>query len=178
MGGVRLRVRLIRRFSRFSTAQAYSPILSAPTMRPLPLSVWNERRTVISVSTSSGESSHEGRCRLIDAISSLASSINNSRISGSICSASGATTGNGMTSVACICCAAASASSASARCPSASTSSASSFCVTATGACSSSGSTNVVSCMRFSTSRSTVRQASALSSMYQGSLRPALTVSM
>ena len=172
IGGVRVSVRLIRRLSRFSTAQQYSPIRSAPTMRPLPLSVWNDRRTVMSNSMSSGESAHEGRCRLIEAISSFASSMNSSRSSGSMCSASGDTTGSGMTSVDCMACVSVGA------------------CAVAAAACAAissvdrrivwpSDSPSTASCVsRCSTSRSTARHASALSSMYHGSLRPALTVSM
>ena len=41
-------------------AQANSLNSRAPTMRPLPLSVWNERRTVLSATDSSGFWSHTG----------------------------------------------------------------------------------------------------------------------
>ena len=169
MGGVRIRVRLIRRFNRFSTLQQYSPIRSAPTMRPLPFSVWKERRTVIRVSMSSGESIQAGRLRWMDTTSSLASSIKSSSSSGSKCSASGATTGSGMTAVAC--CASACSSAILA------TPSAVAMRIVCSIACSDAG-VDCSSLRRSATSRSTVRQASALSSMYQGSLRPAFTVSM
>ena len=92
IGGVHTSVRLISRFSRFSMLQQYSPMRSAPTIRPLPLSVWKDRRTVISVSMSSGDSAHAGKSRLMVTTSSLASSMNNSSSSGSRCSASDATT--------------------------------------------------------------------------------------
>ena len=167
MGGVRTSVRLIKRFSRFSMLQLYSPIRSAPTIRPLPFSVWNDRRTVMSVSMSSGASCQTGSLRLMDATSSLASSINNSRSSGSRCSMSVATTGNGIISVArtfaARACSSAAASPSSRAMP---------VVAAAAGAAASSCAS------RCSTSLSTARQASALSSMYHGSLRPAFTVSM
>ena len=43
----------ITRLSRFSTDHASSPMLVAPTSRPLPLRVWNARRTSVSASRSS-----------------------------------------------------------------------------------------------------------------------------
>ena len=70
---------------------------SAPTMRPLPFSVWKDRRTVISVSISLGDSAHCGKFLLTVATSSLASSINNSSNSGSICSLAPDTTAGAMT---------------------------------------------------------------------------------
>ncbi len=167
MGGVRPSVRLINLFNRFSMHQQYSAIRSAPTMRPLPLSVWNDRRTVISVSMSSGDSDHAGKSRLIVAISSLASSINNSSNSGSRCAASGATTGTGVTSTLVF------AASLSWKAAIASRSSLATLIV-----CDIATSSSVSRLRRFSRSRNTARQASALSSMYHGSLRPAFTVSM
>ena len=59
-------------------------------MRPLPLRVWNERRTVISASRSSGFWSQTGKSRWILASSSRASSMNSLTSSGSACSASAA----------------------------------------------------------------------------------------
>ena len=117
---------------------------------------------------SSGDSHQVGNVRLMDATSSFASSMNNSSNSGSMCSASRATTASGITSVACI--ESALAASVSTR---ASMSASGIFSVVA--ARESPG----FSCIsRCSTSRNTVRHNSALSSMYQGSARPAFTVSM
>ena len=48
------------RFSRFSTDQAKSPMRRAPTTRPEPFSVWKARRTRASDSRSAGFSAHSG----------------------------------------------------------------------------------------------------------------------
>ena len=58
--GERASVPSSSRLTRFSIAQANSLSSRAPTMRPLPLSVWNERRTVTSASASSGLWSQTG----------------------------------------------------------------------------------------------------------------------
>ena len=50
MLGVGSSVWLMSLFSRFSMLHANSPMSCAPTMRPLPFSVWNERRVEISAS--------------------------------------------------------------------------------------------------------------------------------
>ena len=71
------------RFSRLSMFHANSPISCAPTMRPLPFSVWNERRVLIKASEFVRSAVHSGRLRWILAISSLASSMNTSTSSGS-----------------------------------------------------------------------------------------------
>ena len=71
------------RFSRFSTAQAKSPMRRAPTTRPLPFSVWKARRTRVSDSRSAGFSAHSGNRRPTVAISSPASSMKSARSSGS-----------------------------------------------------------------------------------------------
>ena len=93
MAGERVSVLSSTRFSRFSIDQANSPSSRAPTMRPLPLRVWNERRTVMSASRSSGFSSHAGKPRWILASSSCASSMKSFTSSGSACSASGGALG-------------------------------------------------------------------------------------
>ena len=54
IGGERVSVLSSTRFNRFSTDHANSPSSRAPTMRPLPLNVWKQRRTVTSESRSSG----------------------------------------------------------------------------------------------------------------------------
>ncbi len=89
ISGLRSSVLLMTRLSRFSTAHANSPMSCAPTMRPLPFSVWNERRTLTSESWSCGFSSHSGNRRLSLVISSFASSMNSSRNSGSISRSTG-----------------------------------------------------------------------------------------
>ena len=76
----------ITRFSRFSIAQANSPMLLAPTILPLPLRVWNERRVVSSASRSSELPRQLGYWFWIDCSSSFASSMKISRISASISS--------------------------------------------------------------------------------------------
>ena len=73
--------------------QQYSPISSAPTMRPLPFSVWKARRTVSRDSRSLSSSSQAGKCTLMASIASRASSMNSSRMSGSISWPVSATTG-------------------------------------------------------------------------------------
>ena len=83
IGGVRESVLSSMRFSRFSIAQANSPSSRAPTMRPLPFSVWNQRRTVTSASRSSGFWSHSGKPCWILTISSWASSMKSFTSSGS-----------------------------------------------------------------------------------------------
>ena len=74
------------RFSMFSTFQLNSPSAIAPTSRPEPLSVWNERRTGLSFSRSETSRFHAGSCRLRLSISSWTSSTNTSRISSSMSS--------------------------------------------------------------------------------------------
>ena len=81
---LRARLPSISRFRIFSTLQQYSPISSAPTMRPLPLSVWNARRTVCSASLLSSSRSQAGNASLMVSVASRASSMKSSRISGSI----------------------------------------------------------------------------------------------
>ncbi len=56
--------------------QANSPSRSAPTIRPLPFSVWKERRTSRRASSSSGFCSHCGKSAAICATFSRASSMN------------------------------------------------------------------------------------------------------
>jgi len=81
-------VRSSTRFSMFSIFQLNSPSAAAPTSRPEPFSVWNERRTFLSVSRSSGLAFHAGRLTLMLAISSPTSSTKTSRISSSMPAAS------------------------------------------------------------------------------------------
>ena len=88
IAGERVSVLSSTRLTRFSIDQANSPRSRAPTMRPLPLRVWNERRTVTSASRSSGFWSHTGKLCWIFASSSRASSMNSFTSSGSACSAS------------------------------------------------------------------------------------------
>ena len=83
-----LMVRSSTRLSMFSTFQLNSPSANAPTSRPEPLSVWNERRTFLSASRSSGLDFHAGRLTLMFAISSPTSSTKTSRISSSMPAAS------------------------------------------------------------------------------------------
>ena len=49
------------RFNRFSIDQANSPSSRAPTMRPLPLRVWNERRTVTRTRAPAGSGPRPGK---------------------------------------------------------------------------------------------------------------------
>ena len=117
---------------------------------------------------SSGDSRQVGSVRLMDATSSFASSMNNSSSSGSTCSASRATTASDITSVACIESTLAASASACAS-------------ISARGILSvvaARDSTGFSCNSRCSTSPNTMRQVSALSSIYQGSARPACTVSM
>ncbi len=60
MEGERCSVLSMTRLSRFSMDQANSAMSVAPTMRPEPLSVWNERRMPDSASVSSGFCSQAG----------------------------------------------------------------------------------------------------------------------
>ncbi len=76
------------RLSRFSTDQASSPMISARTMRPLPLSVWNARRTSPRASLSEGSACHLGRCSPIVSSTSSASSMKTSSSSSSTGSSS------------------------------------------------------------------------------------------
>ena len=84
MAGERCRVFSITLLSRFSMAQANSLMSVAPTMRPEPLSVWNARRTPASASVSSGFCSQAGNSLPIRATSSRASSIYRVSSSGSM----------------------------------------------------------------------------------------------
>ena len=86
IGGERVSVLSSSRFNRFSLAQANSLSSRAPTMRPLPLRVWNERRSVTSTSCSSGFCSQAGNCLAILASSSRASSMKSCTSSGSAAS--------------------------------------------------------------------------------------------
>ncbi len=162
IGSVAGKVRLMTRLSIFSTLQQNSPISCAPTMRPLPLSVWNARRTDVNASLSSKLSRHAGRFRLMPAISSLASSMKSSTSSGSGRSSPACMTAGGSGSAT---------GSSSAAGKSAATR------VSASSATSSTGS-SVSSVGSGAWRSSTSRQRSALSNIYQGSLRPADTVSM
>ncbi len=161
MGSVESSVWLMTRFSRLSMLHAYSPMRCAPTIRPLPLSVWNDRRKEMSASECSGSSRQTGKFRLMLAISSLASSMNSSTSSGSERSSSTSmTTGLRV--------------AAGAGFGSAGGGSAVSGSV-ASGA----GSSGVgLASSGAGTRSSKSRQRSAFSSMYHGSRRPALTVSM
>ena len=83
ISGVRASVLLMTRFSRFSTDQQNSPISCAPTMRPLPFSVWkgaahvDQRIAVVRILFPQRE-------QHVEALAfSLASSMNSSRNSGS-----------------------------------------------------------------------------------------------
>ena len=70
----------------FSIFQLNSPRAMAPTRRPLPLSVWNERRTGLSFSASPMSAFQAGNWRLMLSISSATSSTKTSRISSSMSS--------------------------------------------------------------------------------------------
>jgi len=83
MPGVLVRVLSMMRFSRFSIDQPNSAIGLAPTILPLPFNVWKLRRSTPSDSKSMGFRSHIGKNCWIDAISSLASSMNSSTNCGS-----------------------------------------------------------------------------------------------
>ena len=83
MSGERSSVWLITRFSSDSTLQENSPMRCAPTMRPLPFSVWNARRRSRRASASCGFCSHCGNSTASRAAFSRASSTNNCRNSGS-----------------------------------------------------------------------------------------------
>ncbi len=84
-----------QRLSMFSTAQPNSPMRIAPTMRPLPLSVWKARRTSPITARLPGSRRNAGRCRSSSASTSPASSMKISRISGSMPSLTGAEAGAG-----------------------------------------------------------------------------------
>ena len=71
MAGERVCVWSSSRFIRFSIAQAKSANAVAPTTRPLPFSVWKERRAVTSASSCVG-SSIPGRQGLADLVGLLA----------------------------------------------------------------------------------------------------------
>src|SRR5207237_1367344 len=136
----------------------------APTMRPLPLSVWNERRTVMSASRSRGFWSQTEKKCWIRASSSCASSMKSFISSGSAGSAGAAPLFEGASVGA-----AASTASASGRLPGGGERLG--ICTVRARAADSSGSTvgtpGVGCCSRACT------HAWALSSMYQGSERPA-----
>ena len=77
-------VLLVTWFSRSSMHQAKSPTAVAPTTRPLPLRVWNARRSVAMAWRSARFRFHSTRCSRMVASSSRASSRNTSTNSGSI----------------------------------------------------------------------------------------------
>ena len=85
IAGERVSVLSSTRLTRFSIDQANSPRSRAPTMRPLPLRVWKERRTVTSASRSAGFWSQTGKYCWIVASSSRASSMKSFISSGSEC---------------------------------------------------------------------------------------------
>ncbi len=68
----------------FSTAQLSSPIVAAPTNRPLPFNVWKERRMVVNASELLVSLIHCGKVFSITSISSSASSMKISKTSSSI----------------------------------------------------------------------------------------------
>ncbi len=84
---------LITRFSRLSMLQANSPRRRAPTMRPLPFSVWKIRRTSASACASSGLRSQSGKLSPRCAMFSRASSTKIARNSASTMTGSGAAGG-------------------------------------------------------------------------------------
>ncbi len=90
MSGERASVWLITRFKTLSMLQENSPTRRAPTMRPLPFSVWNARRTSRSASASSGFCSHCGNKVCSCVMFSRASSTNRSTNSRSTVVAAGA----------------------------------------------------------------------------------------
>ncbi len=161
------------RFSRFSMDQANSPRSRAPTMRPLPFNVWKERRTVIRDSRSSGFWSHAGKPLAIFTNSSWASSMKSFTSSGSADSARAATMavrdGDNVGGAPPTAVADGSVSEPYAR-------PGPPICTVRANDAGSRGGTigtwGACCCSRACT------QAWALSSMYQGSLRPACSVSM
>ncbi len=194
MSGVRSSVLLMMRLRSVSIAHANSPISFAPTMRPLPLSVWKERRTLTSESVSCGFSSHIGNSCCRRAISSFASSMNSSRNSGSDLSGGNSRTAGkmpvargdigalGVIGLIAAACSAWVLVRTSVRSPSVEVGSVelsrdgsiASVCVYSGPP----GSDTGLSDSADDCSASTWRHMSALSSMYQGSLRPACSVSM
>ncbi len=74
----------IIRLSTCSTDQATSPSCKAPTVRPLPLSVWNERLTSAKASVFVRLLDHKGKAVRITANTSVASSMKISLMSSSI----------------------------------------------------------------------------------------------
>ena len=71
------------RLSMFSTDHASSPITLAPTIRPLPFNVWNERRTSVRAVSSPRSASHCGSHSLMVSITSPTSSAKISTMSSS-----------------------------------------------------------------------------------------------
>ena len=172
MAGVRDRVLSMRRFRRFSIDQPNSAISRAPTIRPLPFSVWKLRRRTPSDSRSMGFWSHSGKLVWMDAISSLASSMKSSRNCGSTsgCGSTGRSGCSGACApgggpIATVACAASSRARSGLNC-------------TVLAAASPAAGRSSSGTREGASSARALMHISALSSMYHGSLRPFCSVSM